>query len=57
MISLWLFQQRGGNRFSLLIDAEQFYPAMLTAIDSACHYVLFEQYIKASGRVAYEYPL
>ncbi len=46
------FPLRQGNRFALLVDAEEFYPAMLNAIACARHYVLFEQYIMASGRIA-----
>jgi len=46
------FPRRDGNRFTLLIDAEHFYPTMLAAIASARHYVLFEQYIMTSGQVA-----
>jgi len=36
----------------LLVDAEQFYPAMLQAIDEARRYVLFEMYLVESGVVA-----
>ena len=46
------FQEKGGNRFELLVDAIQFYPAMLAAINNARHYILFEQYIMSSGHVA-----
>ena len=46
------FQERGDNRFEFLVDAVQFYPAMLVAISNARHYILFEQYIISSGHVA-----
>jgi len=41
---------RARNRFALLVDAAQFYPAMLDAIDRAQKYVLLEQYLVSSGR-------
>lgn len=35
----------GGNRIEPLVDGEQAYPAMLAAIDSACHSVALTSYI------------
>ena len=46
------FQEKDGNHFELLVDAVQFYPAMLAAISDARHYILFEQYIMSSGHEA-----
>lgn len=44
------YSWRARNRFTLLVDAAQFYPAMLDAIDQAQHFILFEQYLVSSGR-------
>ena len=46
------FDWRAGNRFCLLIDGDQFFPAMLTAIDSARLSVLMEMYLFESGQIA-----
>lgn len=46
------FPWRDGNRFTLLIDGDQFYPAMLDAIATADTYVLLEMYLTESGAVA-----
>lgn len=46
------FPWRDGNRFRLLIDGEQFYPAMLDAIDAARVCVFMEFYLFESGVVA-----
>jgi cardiolipin synthase A/B len=46
------FPWRDGNRFKLLIDGDQFYPAMLDAIAAAGTYVLVEMYLMESGYVA-----
>lgn len=43
---------RENNRFRLLIDGERFFPQMLSAIDSAQHYVALEMYLVESGKVA-----
>ena len=43
---------RSGNHFELLIDAPEFYPAMLTAINQARHYILLEMYLVSSGVVS-----
>lgn len=41
-----------GNHFELLVDGENFFPAMLSAIKGAQHYVLLEMYLFESGKVA-----
>ena len=41
-----------GNRFELLPAAENYVPAMLSAIESARHSILFEQYLMESGHHA-----
>lgn len=46
------FPWREGNSTQLLVDAEQFYPAMLQAIYDARRYVLLEMYLVESGAVA-----
>jgi cardiolipin synthase len=51
MVKAYLFPWRANNRFTLLVDAQHFFPAMLTAIDSAVHFILFEQYLVKSGEV------
>ena len=47
----YLFPWRAKNRFTLLVDAQQFFPAMLAAIEHAQHFILFEQYLVKSGAV------
>ena len=46
------FPVRAGNSFSLLVNAPEYYPAMLQAIRDACRYVLMEMYLVESGYVA-----
>jgi cardiolipin synthase len=46
------FPWRQSNHFTLLIDAESFYPPMLEAIDKAAHYIFLEMYLVESGQVA-----
>jgi len=46
------FPWRPGNRIRLLVDAPQYFPAMLAAIDGARSYVLLEMYLMESGRIA-----
>jgi len=46
------YPERGGNLFKLLAGADAFLPAMELAIHRARRYVLFEQYLINSGRVA-----
>ncbi|TDX31455.1 phosphatidylserine/phosphatidylglycerophosphate/cardiolipin synthase-like enzyme [Modicisalibacter xianhensis] len=41
-----------GNRFELLPAAENYVPAMLSAIENAKHLILFEQYLMESGHHA-----
>ncbi len=53
--SYYRFPSREGNRFELLVDGEQFFPAMRQAIDRAKHYVLLELYLFESGRVATDF--
>lgn len=43
---------RDGNCFKLLVNGEQFFPAMLNSIHAARHYVLLELYLIESGHVA-----
>jgi len=50
--SKYLFPSHSGNQFHLLIDGDQFYPAMLKTIDTARAYVLLELYLFESGTVA-----
>lgn len=49
------FPWRSGNRFELLVDGGHFFPAMLTAIEAARHYVLLEMYLFESGMIASEF--
>ncbi len=49
------FPWREGNRFELLVDGEQFFPAMQQAIGLARRYILLEIYLFESGRVADEF--
>jgi phosphatidylserine/phosphatidylglycerophosphate/cardiolipin synthase-like enzyme len=49
------FPWRGGNRFDLLVDGGHFFPAMLTTIKAAQHYVLLEMYLFESGAMASEF--
>lgn len=51
MVNTYLFPWRANNEFSLLVDAQHFFPAMLNAIDKAKHFILFEQYLVKSGEV------
>lgn len=52
MTGSYRFPWRDGNRFRLLVDGSEFYPAMLRAIENARSYILLEMYLIASGRVA-----
>ncbi len=45
------FPWREENAFRLLIDGDQFFPAMLSAINSAKHYVALNMYLLSSGSV------
>jgi len=44
------FPWRAGNRFELLVDGAQFFPAMLAAIAAAREEVLLELYLLEEGR-------
>ncbi|KXU39326.1 cardiolipin synthase B [Ventosimonas gracilis] len=44
------FPWRAGNRFELLVDGHQFFPAMLEGIQSAKQEVLLELYLVEEGR-------
>jgi phosphatidylserine/phosphatidylglycerophosphate/cardiolipin synthase-like enzyme len=46
------FPWREGNRFRLLVDGDEFFPAMLSAIGAARHSVLLENYLFESGQIA-----
>lgn len=52
-----IFPWRKGNTFELLIDAPQFYPAMLQDIAAARHYILLESYLMESGQVMDDFIL
>lgn len=43
---------REGNHFELLVDGEQFFPAMLQAIEQAQKHVFLEIYLIESGEIA-----
>lgn len=45
------FKWHNDCRFTLLINGEEFFPAMLEAIDQAEKYILLEQYLVQSGDV------
>lgn len=47
-----VFPWRGGNRFQLLIDGEQFFPRMTAAIDAARGQVELELYLAEAGSCA-----
>ncbi|MCM2331831.1 MAG: phosphatidylserine/phosphatidylglycerophosphate/cardiolipin synthase family protein, partial [Pseudomonas sagittaria] len=47
-----VFPWRGGNRFQLLIDGEQFFPRLLAAIDAARSQVELELYLVEAGACA-----
>lgn len=46
------FPWRDGQKFRLLPDAAEFFPAMLQAIEEAKSHVLMEMYIMESGKIA-----
>ncbi|MBB2496620.1 phospholipase D-like domain-containing protein [Aquipseudomonas ullengensis] len=45
-----IFPWKAGNRFELLVDGPQFFPAMLAAIDQAEQRVALELYLAEDGR-------
>ena len=50
--SEYRFAWQEGNRFTLLIDGAQFFPAMLAAIHGAARLVALEMYLIESGDIA-----
>ena len=46
------FPWRTGNRFQLLVDGENYFPAMLAAMAAAQRFILLEMYLLTSGMVA-----
>jgi cardiolipin synthase len=52
MPSDFRFEWRAGNGFCLLIDGDQFFPAMLSAIENSRLSVLMEMYLFESGQIA-----
>lgn len=46
------FPWRNGNAIKFLVDGEQFFPAMLAAIEQAKKFVLMEMYLFETGKVA-----
>ncbi len=49
------FPWRSGNTITFLVDGEEFFPAMLDAIDSAEKFILMEMYLFESGQVANQF--
>ena len=49
------FPWRTGNQFTLLVDGEQFYYAMLESIANAKNYILLEMYLFESGKTANQF--
>jgi phosphatidylserine/phosphatidylglycerophosphate/cardiolipin synthase-like enzyme len=47
----YLFPERPGNGFRLLVDGDRFFPVMEAAIAGARRYVLLEMYLCESGRL------
>ncbi len=45
------FPWRSGHHFDLLVNGDQFFPAMLHAINQAEHFVALEMYLVQSGQV------
>jgi cardiolipin synthase len=45
------FPWRGGNRFRLLVNGNDFFPPMLNAIRHAEHFIALEMYLVISGKV------
>ena len=50
--SKYRFDWQAANRFELLIDGPQFFPAMLADINNAQHYILLEMYLTNPGHVS-----
>lgn len=51
----YTFPVRNDNAFEILIDGEQYFPAMLTAIDSAQHFIFLEQYLVITGKIGKQF--
>lgn len=51
----YLFPWRDGHQFSILVDGERFFQAMLDDINKAQHYVLLEMYLFESGKTANQF--
>jgi len=49
------FLWRDGNSIRFLVDGEQFYPAILSAIEEANEYILMEMYLFESGEIAEQF--
>lgn len=49
--SRYHFPRRDGNHFHLRVDGDDFFPAMLAAIDQAENSVMLEMYLVASGQL------
>ena len=49
------FPVRQHNRFEILVDGEQYFPAMLAAIDSAQEFIFLEQYLVITGHIGKQF--
>ncbi|MDH5765262.1 MAG: hypothetical protein OEZ38_04530, partial [Gammaproteobacteria bacterium] len=49
------FPWQHNNHFKLLVDGPVFFPAMLSAIENAQHYILLEMYLIKSGRLSRQF--
>ena len=45
------FSWREGNRYELLLDGDSFFPAILSTLQSAKHFIIIELYLVKSGTV------
>ncbi|MDH5446184.1 MAG: phosphatidylserine/phosphatidylglycerophosphate/cardiolipin synthase family protein [Gammaproteobacteria bacterium] len=43
------------NQFDLLVDGQQYFPAMLAAIEAAKSFILLEQYLVSSGEITHQF--
>ena len=50
-----IFPWRSGNTVTFLVDGEQFFPAMLEAIEQAEKFVLMEMYLFETGQIANQF--
>ena len=53
--TIFNFPWREGNQFELLVDGEQFFPAMLESIRESKRFLLLEMYLFESGAVANQF--